>query len=110
MLAAAALSALAPGQVRPTHDGHIALFGGMHHHSALSDDVPIADRPQMSPVQAWDYARTHGLDFMALTDHHKATDAPANPIPLPFWWFWPIAPQNNYVCCPQGGPVVHSHE
>jgi hypothetical protein len=67
---------------RPIHDGRIALFGGMHHHSALSDDVPAADRPRMSPVQAWDYARTHGLDFLALTDHHKATDAPGNPLRL----------------------------
>src|SRR5688572_15502350 len=80
--AAACLAAPVAGQARPTVDGKVALFGGLHHHSALSDDVRAADRPNMSPVQAWDYVRTHGLDFIALSDHHKATDAPGNPLRL----------------------------
>jgi hypothetical protein len=59
---------------RPTHDGKVVLFGNLHAHSNLSDDVEVK-LPEMVPDKAFDYARTHGLDFLALSDHHKAVDS-----------------------------------
>jgi hypothetical protein len=67
---------------RPTFDGKLALFGSLHNHSALSDDTTASERPQLAPLTGWEYARTHGLDFLAMTDHHKAVDATTNPLRL----------------------------
>lgn len=60
---------------RPTHEGKVVLFGNLHAHSVLSDDVPDT-LLEAKPLAGFDYARTHGLDFLAITDHHMATDAP----------------------------------
>jgi hypothetical protein len=70
-------AAMTPGpqRVRPQFDGKVALFGNLHAHSALSDDTKVSDRPNMTPAAAYAYAHQHGLDFLALTDHHKATDS-----------------------------------
>lgn len=78
------LAGAAPGpfQARPTFDGNVALFGSLHNHSALSDDTNAAERPQLAPVTAWEYARSHGIDFLAITDHHKAADITTNPLRL----------------------------
>lgn len=62
-------------RVRPTQDGKVVLFGNLHAHSTLSDDVPDT-LLEAQPLKGFDYARTHGLDFLAITDHHMATDAP----------------------------------
>lgn len=53
---------------------HIA-FGNLHAHSSLSDDVHYDDE-EMSPIKAFEYAHSNGLDFLAITDHHKAEDSP----------------------------------
>jgi hypothetical protein len=72
-----------PATTRPTFDGKPALFGSLHNHSALSDDTTASERPQLAPLTGWEYVRTHGLDFLAITDHHKAVDATTNPPRLP---------------------------
>ena len=54
--------------------GKLVLFGNLHAHSKLSDDVEGAG-DEMLPVHAFEYADENGLDFLAVTDHHKATDA-----------------------------------
>ena len=54
-------------------DNHQVLFGNLHAHSSLSDDVP--DRDELKPLKAYTYARDNGLDFLVLSDHHKATDS-----------------------------------
>ena len=62
----------------PAHGGMVALFGNLHTHSRLSDDtenVPDAELGQMTCQFAFESARTHGLDFLAVTDHQKATDS-----------------------------------
>lgn len=59
---------------RPTHDGKVLLFGNLHAHSQLSDDVQSTG-DAMSPLKAFQYAHQHGLDFLAISDHHKATDS-----------------------------------
>ena len=61
-------------QTRPEHDGKRAYFGTLHAHSELSGDVSVANG--LSPEEAFDYARTHGLDFLGVSDHHKHPDAP----------------------------------
>ena len=58
----------------PSYEGNTVLFGNLHAHTALSDDVRDPDN-ELSPAQAFKYAREHGLDFLALSDHHKATDS-----------------------------------
>ena len=58
----------------PSYKGKMVLFGNLHAHSALSDDVSDPSS-ELSPLQAFIYADQHGLDFLALSDHHKATDS-----------------------------------
>ena len=58
----------------PTYKGHTVLFGNLHAHSALSDDVSDPAN-ELTPDKAFTYARKNGLDFLALSDHHKATDS-----------------------------------
>ncbi len=55
-------------------DGKVVLFGNLHAHSKLSDDIRNA-ADDMLPVRAFEYADEHGLDFLAITNHHKATDS-----------------------------------
>ncbi len=59
----------------PGYKGKIVLFGNLHAHSALSDDVhkPMTE---MSPELAFTFASQNGIDFLAISDHHKATDSP----------------------------------
>ena len=59
---------------RPQHDGKVVLFGNLHAHSKLSDDIENAG-DEMLPSKAFPYAHQHGLDFLAITDHHKADDS-----------------------------------
>ena len=61
--------------VRPSHEGKVVLFGNLHAHSKLSDDIAGAG-DELLPSEAFKYAHAHGLDFLAITDHHKATDSP----------------------------------
>lgn len=64
----------AASRARPTHDGKTVLFGNLHAHSTLSDDVPDTI-PEAAPLRGFEYAMAHGLDFLAITDHHMAVDA-----------------------------------
>ena len=73
-MAVLALWPLASAQTHPVHDGKIALFGSLHAHSELSGDVSTARG--LTPREAFDYARTHGLDFLGISDHHKHSNAP----------------------------------
>lgn len=84
--------ALAPAQRKassglkrawPRFRQHTALFGNLHAHSGLSADVPASKRAFMSPKAAFRYAFEHGLGFLAITDHHKAVDAPGPPLFVP---------------------------
>lgn len=80
-LAFAALAVMepnAPQVAGRSYDGLVVLFGNLHAHSRLSDDVRQQFRHLMGPQQAYTYARQNGLDFLALSDHHQATDAPAS--------------------------------
>lgn len=61
---------------RPEHDGKIVLFGNLHAHSGLSGDFRKQGAPNRLPLNAFQYAQQKGLDFLAITDHHKATDSP----------------------------------
>ncbi|NKB39025.1 MAG: hypothetical protein GKR93_17980 [Gammaproteobacteria bacterium] len=63
----------APGapKIFPEYMGKLVLFGNLHAHSALSDDVKTRYKRRMTPKKAYSYAMKHGLDFLALTDHHK---------------------------------------
>lgn len=54
--------------------GKHLLFGNLHAHSSLSDDVHHRD-VDMRPESAFAYARDNGLDFLALSDHHKAANS-----------------------------------
>jgi len=58
---------------RPKHRGKVAMFGNLHAHSKLSGDIQNAG-DEMLPARAFAYAQKHGLDFLAISDHHKATD------------------------------------
>ncbi len=59
---------------KPSHDDKVVLFGNLHAHSKLSDDIKhVGD--EMLPDKAFPYAHQNGLDFLAITDHHKATDS-----------------------------------
>ncbi|MCH7720670.1 MAG: CehA/McbA family metallohydrolase [Planctomycetes bacterium] len=58
----------------PKHDGKMAVFGTLHAHSVLSGDVK--DEDGFTPMEAFDYARENGLDFLGISDHHKPTGAP----------------------------------
>lgn len=64
----------AAGAQHPELDGQVLLFGNLHAHSALSDDVDERGE-EMKPARAFAYADAHGLDFLAISDHHKALDA-----------------------------------
>lgn len=57
------------------HGSHIVLFGNLHAHSELSDDVNVNDG-SMLPGIAYQSAMNVGLDFIAITDHHKANNSP----------------------------------
>lgn len=70
-----ALTAGSAGAQPPRYDQHVALFGNLHAHSSLSRDVHPEAGEDLSPRAAFAYARAHGLDFLAITDHHKAVDA-----------------------------------
>ena len=71
LILAACVSEVAADQPeRPEHEGKVVLFGNLHAHSAHSDDVKAAG-DDLSPLAAFTYAREHGLDFLAITDHHK---------------------------------------
>jgi hypothetical protein len=59
---------------RPSHEGKTLLFGNLHAHSKLSDDITSSGN-ELLPVKAYPYAHEHGLDFLAITDHHKAIDS-----------------------------------
>jgi hypothetical protein len=58
----------------PTHEGKVLLFGNLHAHSKLSDDVDNAT-DEFLPLKAFRYAHQHGLDFLAISDHHKAVNS-----------------------------------
>jgi len=57
------------------HDGKVVLFGNLHAHSNLSKDIKPFDA-SLSPKKAFQYAKDHGLNFLAISDHHKAADSP----------------------------------
>lgn len=59
----------------------IVLFGNLHAHSKLSKDVKDQS-DAMLPIRAFEYADEKGLDFLAISDHHKADDSPQGPKPL----------------------------
>jgi hypothetical protein len=63
-----------PKRDKPSHDGKVVLFGNLHAHSTLSDDVPDTTA-DTTPQKGFEYARVHGLDFLAISDHHMAVDA-----------------------------------
>ena len=58
----------------PSYKGKMVLFGNLHAHSALSDDVSDPNN-QMAPSQAFTFFSQNGVDFLAISDHHKATDS-----------------------------------
>jgi hypothetical protein len=70
-----------PLQASRSHEGRVVLFGNLHAHSRLSDDVR-RERDRMAPQDAFAYAREHGLDFLALSDHFQPDDAPGNPLQM----------------------------
>jgi hypothetical protein len=72
---ASCISIVSAAIQRPTHDGKTVMFGNLHAHSKLSDDVANAG-DDMLPIAAFRYAHRHGLDFLAISDHHKADDSP----------------------------------
>lgn len=73
-LLVAVISVSDVAQDRPTHAGRIALFGTLHAHSELSGDVDASKG--LTPQEAFEYARQHGLDFLGVSNHHKPTGAP----------------------------------
>lgn len=60
-------------QNRPIYKNKVVLFGNLHAHSSLSGDVG-GSNGDLIPANAFEYAHENGLDFIAITDHHKATD------------------------------------
>jgi len=56
---------------RPQHEGKVVLFRNLHANSKLSDDIENAG-DELLPSKAIPYVHPHGLDFRAITDHHKA--------------------------------------
>src|SRR5688572_13045464 len=62
-------SAGQPTANRPSHDGKTLLFGNLHSHSVLSDDVSDATAGAQV-LDGFTYAQAHGLDFLAISDHH----------------------------------------
>ena len=58
----------------PSYKGKMVLFGNLHAHSALSDDVSDPNN-EKSPLQAYTFASQNGIDFLAISDHQKATDS-----------------------------------
>lgn len=62
---------------RPTVDGKKPYFGTLHAHSVLSGDV--SSSKGLTPQEAFDFARSSGLDFLGISDHHKPTGAPGGP-------------------------------
>lgn len=78
-LALLALAIASVGAAPPSYDGKVVLFGNLHAHSKLSDDIRnVGD--EMLPIRAFEYAHAHGLDFLAISDHHKANDSTSNPL------------------------------
>ncbi len=58
----------------PQYEGKVVLFGNLHSHSNLSGDIK-SSRKELSPSNAFKYADKHGIDFLAVSDHHKGVDA-----------------------------------
>lgn len=58
---------------RPSYESKVVLFGNLHAHSKLSRDISGAG-DEMLPIRAFEYAHSHGLDFLAISDHHKAPE------------------------------------
>lgn len=71
LLLASSVTAVAEA---PTYEGKVVLFGNLHAHSKLSDDIKNVGN-EMLPIRAFEYADLHGLDFLAITDHQKAADS-----------------------------------
>ena len=74
LLAFLPLLAANAGAESPSYKGKMVLFGNLHAHSKLSDDVRDPNN-EMSPLQAFTFAGQNGVDFLAISDHHKATDS-----------------------------------
>lgn len=67
-------SAVSVAAEAPSYEGKVVLFGNLHAHSKLSDDISgVGD--EMLPARAFEYADAHGVDFLAISDHQKATDS-----------------------------------
>lgn len=64
-------------QQRATYENMVVTFGNFHAHSILSADVR-GNYNTLSPETAFKYAHQNGLDFLAITDHHKGTDNRGN--------------------------------
>ena len=78
VVALATLGATATAHAAERYAGKVVMFGNLHAHSAHTDDVggTLRSDPKMQPPQAWKTAQDGGLDFLAITDHHKAVDSP----------------------------------
>lgn len=71
---AVALVFLASPSGAESVDGLVPLFGSLHAHSTLSGDVSAGKG--LEPRAAFEFAKTAGLDFLGISDHHKHVDAP----------------------------------
>lgn len=67
-------------QTDQTFDSVVVLFGNLHSHSTLSGDVHTDSL--MRPMDGWRIADSAGLDFLGISDHHKALDAPGSTLRL----------------------------
>lgn len=65
---------------KPVFEGQTVLFGNLHAHSKLSDDVNNPP-PGMTPLEGFSYAHRNGLDFLAITDHQQGPDT-QNPLTM----------------------------
>jgi outer membrane protein assembly factor BamB len=65
------------GQVPPFPADFALYRGNLHSHSDYSGDLPIGFRGLSSPLQVYDYARSMGWDFWAITDHTGQPCPPA---------------------------------